>query len=250
MVGYDRYEGSTAWHALADLYAVLRLYVNYFQPSLKLLSKKHDGSKTTKKYDRAKTPCQRVMRSSFISDEVKNRMKVKYESLDPVELLKQLSTLQENFWRYASSNTLHQGDKLTASGEVGSNAIEAVSDGISRILNTNNMPNRKYRRTRKTKKERPTRTWRTRKNPFESSWGSLRQQLELSPHQTAKNLLEGLILVQPEKFKINQLRTLQRRVSLWRLEQLNLAKAEHLLLSDHDSEVNPYLSLVMEAGGG
>ena len=38
LVGYDRYEGPNAWRALAALYRVLRLYVNFFQPSMKLVS--------------------------------------------------------------------------------------------------------------------------------------------------------------------------------------------------------------------
>ncbi|NDA64655.1 MAG: transposase, partial [Chitinophagia bacterium] len=56
LVGYDRYEGLDAYNALSELYAILRLYINFFQPSLKLLSKKRDGAKVTKKYDKAKTP--------------------------------------------------------------------------------------------------------------------------------------------------------------------------------------------------
>jgi hypothetical protein len=45
MIGYELYEDENAWHALAKLYSALSLYINYFQPSLKLLSKKRDGSK-------------------------------------------------------------------------------------------------------------------------------------------------------------------------------------------------------------
>ena len=33
LVGYDRYEGMNAWRALTALYGVLRLYINFFQPS-------------------------------------------------------------------------------------------------------------------------------------------------------------------------------------------------------------------------
>jgi len=35
-VGYARYEGATAWEALAALYAPLRRYMNFFQPTLTL----------------------------------------------------------------------------------------------------------------------------------------------------------------------------------------------------------------------
>ncbi len=42
LVGYDRFEGWKAWEALAQLYSVLRKYVNFFQPSLKLLEKEDE----------------------------------------------------------------------------------------------------------------------------------------------------------------------------------------------------------------
>ena len=39
LIGYDRFEGLDAYNALSELYATLRLYINFFQPSLKLKSK-------------------------------------------------------------------------------------------------------------------------------------------------------------------------------------------------------------------
>jgi len=40
-IGYGRFEGPTAQQALATLYEPLRLYMNFFQPTLKLLDKEH-----------------------------------------------------------------------------------------------------------------------------------------------------------------------------------------------------------------
>lgn len=101
LIGYDRFEGIDAYNALSELYATLRLYVNFFQPSLKLISKKRDGAKVTKKYDKAKTPYQRLLTSTHISDQAKVNLKNQYEQLDPVDLLKDLQKLQDNFWKYA-----------------------------------------------------------------------------------------------------------------------------------------------------
>ena len=56
LVGYDRFEGWKAWEALARLYRVVRMYVNFYQPSLKLIEKERVGAKVSKKYDGAKTP--------------------------------------------------------------------------------------------------------------------------------------------------------------------------------------------------
>jgi hypothetical protein len=42
-IGYRRFEGLEAAAALARLYAAMRLFVNFFQPSFKLAAKARDG---------------------------------------------------------------------------------------------------------------------------------------------------------------------------------------------------------------
>jgi hypothetical protein len=80
---------------------VLRLYVTFFQPSLKLLSKKKMVQKVTNKYDEAKTPYQRLMLSQHLTQIEKEKLETQYNSLDPVDLLNNLVKLQDNFWRHA-----------------------------------------------------------------------------------------------------------------------------------------------------
>jgi hypothetical protein len=46
IVGYDRYEGAAAHAALMALYVPLRLYTNYFQPSVRLASKQREGGQS------------------------------------------------------------------------------------------------------------------------------------------------------------------------------------------------------------
>ena len=58
--------------------------------------------------------------------------------------------------------------------------------------------------------------WRTREDPFTDAWPEVRQQLEASPGLEAKTLLEELQRKYPARFADGQLRTLQRRVKLWR----------------------------------
>lgn len=94
-VGYDRYEGIRPCRILSELYQTLRLYVNYFQPSMKLLSKKREGAKVKKTYDEAKTPCQRLLASDRIPQEVKDRLRCRQHELDPVALLKEIDRLQD-----------------------------------------------------------------------------------------------------------------------------------------------------------
>ncbi len=48
-IGYQRYESGQALTLLEAIYADLRLYVNFFQPVMKLISKTRRGSKLHKK---------------------------------------------------------------------------------------------------------------------------------------------------------------------------------------------------------
>jgi len=50
-VGYDRLETEEERILLDEIYGDLRLYVNFFQPVLKLIEKIHVDGKIIKKYD-------------------------------------------------------------------------------------------------------------------------------------------------------------------------------------------------------
>lgn len=101
LVGYDRYEGEAAYEALQQLYDVVRLYTNFFQPSLKLLSKERIGGKVRKKYDAAKTPYQRVLESEQVTAEVKAALQQEYLPLNPLALLRQIRERQAVLWKLA-----------------------------------------------------------------------------------------------------------------------------------------------------
>jgi len=94
-VGYLRYDTQQEVDILNELYMCLGKYTNYFLPVEKLISKTRRGSKITKKYDTAKTPYRRVLECDDIDDKIKERLKAKYESLNPAELKRKLSVLQE-----------------------------------------------------------------------------------------------------------------------------------------------------------
>ena len=59
-------------------------------------------------------------------------------------------------------------------------------------------------------------TWRTRKDPFEKVWKSLKSKLEINPGLEAKTLFEDLQRQYPGRFEDGQLRTLQRKIKRWR----------------------------------
>jgi hypothetical protein len=86
---------------MADLYSVARLYINFFQPSMKLMQKEREGAKVHKKYDTAKTPFQRLLDSELLEAESKNSLEKQFEKLDPVALLKEIETRQIALWSTA-----------------------------------------------------------------------------------------------------------------------------------------------------
>src|SRR6516165_11992600 len=60
------------------------------------------------------------------------------------------------------------------------------------------------------------RHWRTREDPFITVWEQVRQQIEENPGLEAKTLFEWLQREYPGHYQDGQIRTLQRRIKLWR----------------------------------
>src|SRR5438445_10402278 len=101
LVGYDRLVGEHAYRQLTELYRALRLYVNCFQPSMKLLAKQREGKKVRFVYDPAKTPLQRLLLSGVLSAEMQQELTEVAQALDPIRLLHQLEQLQQTVFRCA-----------------------------------------------------------------------------------------------------------------------------------------------------
>lgn len=94
-VGYYRYDSDEELALLEQLYAVLRLFTNFFLPVMKLTSKTRIGSKVKKTYDRPITPYERVLSHPDISTTLKRRLTAQYHRLNPADLQRQISQLQE-----------------------------------------------------------------------------------------------------------------------------------------------------------
>ena len=101
LVGYDRYASKAAYERLDRLYYIVRLYMNFFQPSMKLWSKTRYGAKAHKIYERAQTPYQRLLQSELLSESQYKELAAIYNGLNPVFLLKQLNGTLEQLWRLA-----------------------------------------------------------------------------------------------------------------------------------------------------
>ncbi len=101
VIGYDRFSSKAAFTTLGDVYTLLRLYINFFQPVLKLVGKSRHGSKVHKVYDVAQTPYQRLLRSGVLTEEKKQELATIYAALNPVTLLRQIRKTVEYLWTLA-----------------------------------------------------------------------------------------------------------------------------------------------------
>jgi len=99
VVGYDRYESAQALAVLRTVYADLRLWVNFFQPVMKLQSKVRIGSKVRKKYDSAHTPYRRALASAKVAQDTKQQLTQVFLSLNPIELRQRLEGNLARLWR-------------------------------------------------------------------------------------------------------------------------------------------------------
>ena len=101
LVGYDRFSSHAALERLNLVYITLRHYINFFQPTMKLISKTRQGAKVHKVYDTAKTPYQRLMESGTLTSDQQVKLAAIYHGLNPVLLLNQLNGHLEHLWKLA-----------------------------------------------------------------------------------------------------------------------------------------------------
>jgi hypothetical protein len=214
-VGYDRYEGEHAYRQLVELYRALRLYVNFFQPSLKLKEKRQKGKAVQRIYLPAQTPFERLCAASMLSDDVRARMDTIFEVLDPVRLLDQIGQLQAALW----SQAVVQDGATNDPGPLPPVRFvaEAGEERDARSQTETAAPLLRHQKRAYHRAETALpRWWRTRLDPFATVWSELEQWLEAAPTRTAKSLFDELQQRYPDQYAPVQLRTLQRRIAKWR----------------------------------
>jgi len=204
-IGYRRFEGLEAAAALARLYAAMRLFVNFFQPSFKLAAKARDGARVRKRYHPPATPCQRLLADPRTTEQVRRRVNELRATLDPVRLLQQIRAAQQQLVDIADRPALGEAAKPT------SPPLEQFLLGLRTAWKEGEV-----RPTSVTKpKPKRLRRW---PDPFAAVTLELRGWFEEEPWRTSRELLERLQAECPGVYPDGQLRTLQRRLKEWRRE--------------------------------
>ncbi len=212
VVGYDRFVGELAYRQLTELYRALRLYVNCFQPSMKLHTKQRAGSKVRRTYDQAQTPLQRLIASGELAAVKLQELVRVTQALDPLRLLHQLEHLQKALWQHAiapslsnertpPASTLPFSVQLCSEEQVPAEGITASAPSLLK----------KERRRKYQKSGRPH-DWRTREDPYEGLWEQITSWLMANPDRTGIDIFHELQRLYPGRYRPTQVRTLQRGI--------------------------------------
>jgi hypothetical protein len=182
------------------------LFVNFFQPSFKLAEKDREGARVHKRYHKPATPYQRLIADSRTPEDVKRRLERVYTSLDPVRLLRDMRAAQLRLVEIADTP-----DKI-ASEDAAAPALDVFLAGLRTSWKAGDIrPTAQCKPTAKRGRRRP--------DPLVDVTAPLRTWFEAEPWRTARELLEKLQAEQPGNYPNGLLRTLQRRLKIWRAER-------------------------------
>jgi len=101
-VGYQRFDTTAELVVLKQLYLTLRLYTNFFQPTMKLKSKERFGSRVQKTYEAPQTPYQRVLAGPAVAASDKQKLQRQYKRLNPAALKRDLDRLRKQLFALAA----------------------------------------------------------------------------------------------------------------------------------------------------
>lgn len=98
-VGYDRYESAAALVQMRRVYEFVRLYVNLYQPAMKLVGKERQGSKVRKCYDQARTPFRRAIEAGVIDGARRAELEGLMATHGPLGLKRRIDAELDKLWR-------------------------------------------------------------------------------------------------------------------------------------------------------
>ena len=207
LVGYRRFEGLDAAAALAELYAAARLFVNFFQPSFKLAEKHRDGARVHKRYHAPATPYQRLLDHPRTTDATRAHLREMFAELDPVRLLQDIRVAQQRLVALAD-----RADVSPTNEEPARPPLDAFLANLRTVWQDGH--------ARPTASEEPRhKRERRRPDPLIEVTGQLKRWFEEEPWRSGRELLDKLQAEQPGDYPDGLLRTVQRRLKIWRSEQ-------------------------------
>jgi hypothetical protein len=99
IVGYDRFETEEELRLLQLVYEYLHVYVNFFQPIMKVIKNERIDGKTIKVYDEATSPYRRVLASKDVDLKYKASLSNLYVQQNPVTLRNAIDLNVGKLWK-------------------------------------------------------------------------------------------------------------------------------------------------------
>ena len=190
------------------MYATTRLYVNFFQPSFKLASKRRDGARVSKRYHAPATPSQRLLADPRTPAAVCERVAELAATLDPIRLLRQMRAHQQRIVDIVDKPVAEpRGRDRPAARAVPRRSADRLGGRRSEA------DGQAARETEARAAER------RRPDPLVKVTEQLHAWFEAEPWSTGRQLLERLQAAHPGEYPDSLLRTVQRRVKCWRREK-------------------------------
>ncbi len=135
LIGWDRYDSSAALQAMNELYrGELRLFMNLYQPSVKLIKTIRIGSRMKRMYDKPSTPFDRLLKWKQ-ADRIKlDALQVLRHQINPFELSERVNNKLERIFRFAHhrfqsaqvpKNSEHTTEKLS---EIEQQTVDAITE--------------------------------------------------------------------------------------------------------------------------
>ena len=125
-VGYARYETEEEVALMGKLYESLRLLINFFYPSMKLLEKKRVHGRIRKLYDAPRTPARRLLESAEVDRVLKSQLRYRMQQLDPFMLKGNIARAQTQLLelvRKKNMRILYPGPAYPEAAELKSRAL-------------------------------------------------------------------------------------------------------------------------------
>jgi hypothetical protein len=229
LIGYGRFDGVETVRVMARLYASARLHVNYFQPSFKLREKRREGAKVIKRYHPPATPYARALAHPKLPKAIKRRLRETYRTLDPVALLAEIRSCQEELGRRIDARGIKCARRrptavIPVPTEVGDFArtlgrppLDTVDVASIEPRATHRKPKRRY----KTRMRMPSK--------LDAHLVTIEDWLAMEPQLTALVIVRRLAAIDPDTFSDQQHSIVQRLLKALRRKAAERLTAEMTL---------------------
>jgi hypothetical protein len=99
---------------------------------MKLLSKSRDGAKVKKRYDKPKTPFQRVVEDPTVGQMIKSRLRAQLRALNPIEMKWKIVDIQERLEAIATAKAKVKQFSNPPHRKSGRQGKTAMNSGLGR----------------------------------------------------------------------------------------------------------------------